>query len=95
MQLHLNYYEQPGKRQLVLIFENSKVFADLNKKKKIFYNNNKKIIKKFHYQRNDLFLSEIKYFFNHLKNKKQIDDSLNLNNGIKTLELAIRLKKIK
>ncbi len=92
--LHLNYYEQPGKRQITLIFENGKVTADLNNKKLLFQNKLKKSVKKFTYQRNDLFLSEIKYFFDHVKNKRKISDSLNLNNGIKTLELAVKLKKI-
>jgi hypothetical protein len=52
-------------------------------------------VKKFNYQRNDLFISEIKYFFDHIKQKKIIDNSLNLQNGIKTLEFAIKLKKLK
>lgn len=93
--MHLNYYEQPGKREINLLFEKGKILADLNAKKIIFYNNNSMKVKKFNYQRNDLFISEIKYFFDHIKQKKIIDNSLNLQNGIKTLEFAIKLKKLK
>ena len=92
--LHLNYYELPGKRQISFIFENCRILADLNKNKITYEKNNKIKIDKFKFNRNELFISEIKYFFQHIKNNKIIDDSMNLSNGIKTLELAVKLKKI-
>ena len=91
--LHLNYYEQPGKRLINLLFENGKVSADLNNKKITYNKNFNKKIEKFQYNRNDLFMSEIKYFFNHIKKNKPISNNMNLFNGIKTLELAMKLKK--
>ena len=93
--IHLNYYEQPGKREINFLFENGKISADLNAKKITYQNSKEKKIKKFIHQRNDLFISEIKYFFDHIKHKKKISNSLNLYNGIKTLELAMKLKKLK
>jgi|TARA_B110001450_G_C17583057_1_gene465784 predicted dehydrogenase len=93
--LHLNYYEQPGKRQISLIFENSKILADLNNRKITYEKNSHKKVEKFNFTRNDLFMSEIKYFFKHIKKDKRINDSMNLFNGIKTLKLAMRLKKNK
>ena len=90
--LHLNFYEQPGKRQINLIFEKGKILADLNNNKIIYENNKKKKIEKFYFRRNDLFISEIKYFFKHIKSDQMIGDSMNLYNGIKTLELAMQLK---
>jgi len=93
--LHLNYYEQPGKRLISLIFENGKVLADLNTKKIVYDNNSKKKIIKFYYQKNYLFISENKYFFNHIKKNKKINNDMNLFNGIKTLELAMKLKTLK
>ena len=91
--LHLNYYEQPGKRQINLIFEKGKVSANLNTKKIVYQINQKKKVEKFNFKRNDLFMSEIKYFFKHIKKNKKIDKSMNLFNGIKTLEIAMKLKK--
>ena len=91
--MHLNYYEQPGKRLINLLFENGKVSADLNNKKITYNKNFNKKIEKFQYNRNDLFMSEIKYFFNHIKKNKPISNNMNLFNGIKTLELAMKLKK--
>ena len=93
--LHLNYYEQPGKRLINLVFENGKIQADLNQKKIIYEGKNRKKTEKFPYDRNDLFISEIKFFLNHVERNKKIDNSMNLSNGIRTLKLAMKLKKLK
>jgi len=93
--LHLNYYEQPGKRLINLVFENGRVLADLNSKKITYEKNDKKKTERFPYNRNDLFMSEIKYFLNHVKRNKKINNSMSLFNGIKTLKLALKLKKLK
>ena len=92
--LNLNFYETPPKKTLLLIYEKITIEADFLKKIIIFKNSkNKKKIVKFNYNRNDLFKSEMKYFFSHIKNKKKISDSFNINNGIKTLKFAIKLKQ--
>ena len=39
-------------------------------------------------------MKEIKYFLSCIKNNKPIDQNYNIENGIKSLQLAISLKKI-
>ena len=66
---------------------------DLNKQTVILHLGKKFTIKRFNYKRNQIFLKEIKYFLNCIKNNKLIDGCYNIENGIKSLELAVNLKK--
>ena len=69
-----------------------KIEADLNKRTITYANRNKTKIARYRYERNDLFIKEIKYFISHIKKNKPIGKSLNLFNGIKTLKFALELK---
>ena len=86
--LNLNYYENPGKRIIDLVFDDCKIVADLNKLTINYFFKNKKYKEKFNYKRNQLFIDELKFFINHVKKNKQIGSELNLYNGIKTLKFA-------
>jgi predicted dehydrogenase len=92
--LHLNFYERPKNKSIKLIFDKHKIYIDFSKNSLEIFTKNK--VKKiyFHFNRNDLFLKEVKFFFNHIRIRKKIDDSLNINNGIKTLKFCLRLKKL-
>jgi len=64
-----------------------------NSQKIYIFKKGKKIIKKFYFKRNDIFIKELKYFIYKVKSKKKIPNSLNLLNGLKTLQFALKLKK--
>ena len=51
------------------------------------------ISKKFNFNRNDVYLNELKYFFNCIKKKKFVDYPFSVESSIKTLECSINLKK--
>ena len=65
----------------------------LNSQKITIFKNNKKIIRKFHFKKNDIFIKELKFFLSKIKSNSNISDELNLFNGIKTLRFAMKLKK--
>tara|TARA_A100001015_G_C15036196_1_gene736359 strand:+ start:3136 stop:4131 length:996 start_codon:yes stop_codon:yes gene_type:complete len=90
--LHLNYYERPKKRSILLIGEKGKIECDLNSGKIIIFKNNKtkSILLKF--DRNQIFINQIKYFINCIKKNKKIKKEYDLLNGIKSLKLALKLK---
>ena len=90
--LHLNYYENPKKREIKLIGEKGKIECDLNKCEINIYKKNtlKKI--KFKINRNEIFKNQIKYFLSCVKNDREIDQNFDVINGIKSLTTALRLK---
>lgn len=97
--LVLSYLEKPKSREIKIIGSKGKILADLNMQtlKYYTYNSNKnknmtKIIK-FKYSRNDIFTQQVRYFLNCIKNNKKINKNYDIYNGIKSLELAINLKK--
>lgn len=90
--LHLNYYENPKKREIKLIGEKGKIDCDLNKNEINIYKENsfKKI--KFKIDKNEIFKKQIKYFLSCVKNKKKVSKDFDVINGIKSLTTALRLK---
>lgn len=90
--LHLNYYENPKKREIKLIGEKGKIECDLNKCEINIYKKNtlKKI--KFKINRNEIFKNQIKYFLSCVKNNREIDQNFDVINGIKSLTTALKLK---
>ena len=86
--LNLNYYENPGKRIIYLVFDDSKIVSDLNKLTNNYFFKNKNFKEKFNYKRNQLFIDELKFFIDHIKKNKKIGPELNLYNGINTLKFA-------
>lgn len=90
--VHLNYYEKPKKRTIALIGEKGKIECNLNKNEILLYKNNK--VKKFNFKfkKNLLFIKEIKYFLNCIKQNKKISTDYDVLNGIKSLKLALKIK---
>ena len=90
--MNLNFLERPKKRKIYLVGEKGSINVCLNSQKVLIFKNNKKIVKRFIFKKNDIFLKEIKFFLSRVKSKNVIPRSLNLFNGIKTLRFAIKLK---
>ena len=90
--MNLNFLERPKKRKIYLVGEKGSINVCLNSQKVLIFKNNKKIVKRFLFKKNDIFLKEIKFFLSRVKSKNVIPRSLNLFNGIKTLRFAIKLK---
>ena len=91
--MNLNFLERPKKRKIYFIGQKGSVEACLNTQKVIIFKNAKKVIKKFKFLKNDIFIKELKFFISKIKTKKKISNDLNLFNGIKTLRFALKLKK--
>jgi predicted dehydrogenase len=92
--LSLNYYEISRKREINIIFENASIKADLINQKIIIDTGIKKKIMSLPYERNDLFKNEIFFFRKHIIKNKKIPREFSLENGIKSLELALKLKNL-
>ena len=91
--LNLNFFERPKNRRLKIIFEYGKIEANFNSKEIKIFKKNKFKVKKFKYDRNDIYMKEIKYFLSCIYNKKKVNYPLSLDSSIKTLILSTRLKK--
>lgn len=90
--IHLNFFEKPKNRKILIIGKYGKIKADLNSGVVIYFKKNRKKIYKFKFDRNKIFKKQVQYFINCVKNKKKIDKRLDLINGIKSLKLALKLK---
>lgn len=90
--LSMNFYELIRRREIYVIFEKATLKADLINQTIEIKSEKTSNIKKFKYQRNDLFIKELKFFINKIKNKKIIDNRYNIFNGIKTLKIALTIK---
>ncbi len=91
--IFLNFFERPKKRKILLIGKDGTLEACLNSQKIYIYKKDKKIIKRFKFKRNDIFVKEVKFFISKIKSKQKISNDLNLSNGIRTLRFALKLKK--
>lgn len=91
--MNLNYYEIPKNRTIKLILNNGVIEADLNKQIVIENINKKKLIKKFKFNRNDIFIKELKYFYNCVKNKQKPKFIYTMLNDLEVIKLALNVKK--
>ena len=93
--IHLNFYERPKKRTIEILGEDGKISCNLNTGE-IFIFKDKKIKKiQFKFDRNEIFKKQVKYFLDAIKKNKKIDKRYDVLNGIKSLSLALNLKKNK
>jgi len=90
--LSMNFYELIRRREIHVIFERATLKADLVKQTLEITTEKTKNLKKFKYQRNELFIRELKFFISKIKNKEVIDNKYNISNGIKTLKIALSIK---
>tara|TARA_B100000989_G_scaffold294175_2_gene272778 strand:+ start:4601 stop:5617 length:1017 start_codon:yes stop_codon:yes gene_type:complete len=93
--IHLNFYERPKKRKIEILGQNGKISCNLNTGE-IFIFKGKDVRKiKFKFDRNEIFIKQVKYFLNSIKKNKKIDKCYDVLNGVKSLLLALDLKKTK
>lgn len=91
--MNLNFLERPKKRKIYFIGQKGSIEVCLNAQKVLIFKNATKVIKNFKFSKNDIFIKELKFFISKIKSKQKISNDLNLFNGIKTLRLALKLKK--
>lgn len=73
--LHLNFFSHKNRREIQIDFENKTVIADLANSTIEEYKNEKLIkTKKFEYQRNDSFTSQLEYFFRNIDNPEMMNN---------------------
>ena len=90
--INLNFYQKPKSRTIKYIGDKGTLIADLNKKHLKIFKKKKVLIKKFKFSRNDLFLKELVYFFNCIKNNKKNHD-IDIYSGIRNLRFVVKLMK--
>jgi predicted dehydrogenase len=93
--IHLNFYERPKKRRIEILGKLGKITCDLHSGDIFVYKG--PLVKKyqFKFDRNDIFIKQLKYFLNSIKKNKKIAKTYDVLNGIKSLNLALQLKKNK
>ncbi len=92
--LNLSYAQTKEVRKFKIQFTNSTLFMDLIKNKYELYDKQGDLIrkKKSNIKRNDLFIKEVSYFLDCIKKRK--DTFINVSEGRKSLELALKIKKL-
>lgn len=91
--LFLNYFEKPPSREINIIGSKGKICADLIRNTiQIFRKNNFRIYK-YKFKKNDIFIKELKYFINCVKKNKQVDEYMNLKQGIEVLKYSLKILK--
>jgi len=95
VELHLDFFQGPEYRRCKIKGTNGIIEWNSNENKIKFFNNKKKkweIILNFNtYERNQLYIDEIKHFFKCVKTRKKTINPLE--EGIKTLNIALAMKK--
>lgn len=91
--LNLDYLQDPSVRQMTLIGTKGKIFWDYYTNYYQLSKNGKpkKVIGSKTFNRNDMFLDELKYFFDCIKIKKEPENSIK--EGKKTVEVCLAVKK--
>ena len=94
-ELHLDFFQGPEYRKCKIKGTNGIIFWDsINNEVKV-YNNRKKrwisILKLKNYERNQMYIDEITHFIKCVKNRKKTINGLD--DGIKTLNIALAMKK--
>ena len=94
-ELHLDFFQGPEYRKCKIKGTNGIIEWNSIENKIKFFNNRKKkwelIPSITTYKRNQLYIDEIKHFFKCVKNRKKSINSLD--DGIKTLNIALTMKK--
>ena len=89
----LDYLQSPKKRELFIVGSKGSLNWDYYKDEIMinYYNNKSKRFKYDLPNRNELFLREIKYFFNSIKNNNKIESDFF--HAYKCLDIAEKIKK--
>ena len=94
-ELHLDFFQGPEYRSCKIKGTNGIIFWNSGNNEVKFYNNRKKrwetILKMKNYDRNQMYIDEIKHFLKCVKNRNKTISSLD--DGIKTMNIALGMKK--
>jgi predicted dehydrogenase len=94
-EVHLDYFQQPESRNCKIIGTKGLVYWDSDTNEVRQYNNlKKKWTTKFkykNYERNEMFVDELKHFIDCVKNKKTTINPIE--DALKTLDIALAIKK--
>jgi len=94
-ELHLDFFQGPEYRKCKIKGTKGIIFWDSINNEVELYNNRKKkwisILKLKNYERNQMYIREIKHFLNCVKNRNRTINSLD--DGIKTLGISLAMKK--
>ena len=94
-ELHLDFFQGPEYRECKIKGTNGMIFWNSIDNQVTFYNNKKKkwevILKLNNYDRNQMYVGEIKHFLNCVRRRKKTINTLH--DGIKTLNIALAMKK--
>lgn len=90
-EIHLDYFRKTPKRDMEIVTKDSVIYADFLKSKITLYEENKEVnILDFDFERNDMYIDEMKYF---LKCVNKKENSINgVPFAIKTLSYAIKMR---
>ena len=94
-ELHLDFFQGPEYRKCKIKGTNGIIFWDsISNEVKLFSNRKKRwisVLKLKNYERNQMYIDEIKHFIKCVKSRKKTVNSLD--DGIKTLNIALAMKK--
>tara|TARA_B100001765_G_scaffold161972_1_gene105799 strand:+ start:67 stop:1053 length:987 start_codon:yes stop_codon:yes gene_type:complete len=94
-ELHLDFFQGPEYRSCKIKGTNGIIFWNSGNNEVKFYNNRKKrwetVLKLKNYDRNQMYVDEIKHFLKCVKNRNKTISSLD--DGIKTMNVALGMKK--
>ena len=95
VELHLDFFQGPEYRGCKIKGTNGIISWNSSDNEIKFYNNRKKkweiILKLNRFERNQMYVDETKHFLKCIKNRKKTINSLD--DGIKTLNIALTMKK--
>lgn len=85
--IHLNYYEKIKERFMKIVYENASINIDFVENSMFYKNINKKYY--YHdFDRNNLFVDQIKSFFDKTRNFEKKDVLNNINESIKIIKIC-------
>lgn len=93
--ININFFQEIKERYFKIFFEKGEIQVDLIKFKISILKKKKNDYFKFSKNNNLMYLKQLDYFLNLVKNKKKISKEFNHMNGLKSLKLALNVKKFK
>ena len=96
--LHLNFLSRLKRREIIIDFKDQTIIADLINSKVVILKENKNLVRKFAGEPDQMYLSQLHYFFNLLKEdnlspNKSEDKSNIINEIVDVFNLILKIKK--
>ncbi|MCX6709508.1 MAG: Gfo/Idh/MocA family oxidoreductase [Candidatus Woesearchaeota archaeon] len=87
--VHLNFLSRLNRREIIIDLNDSTVTADLISNKITIYDDKGTNNINFNFERDDMYLSELKYFFEHMRTKKTMND---INESLRIFNIIMKIK---